>query len=184
MFAPDRVSGVRVVVVAQSGIGPEGLSQVRDSLSRSEAQIVAALEATPRMAASIGADRTELASILSMPAGATPLELEARAAQVLSVRLADGPPVRSGGGSSPDPLEQLLDANVLTIPPGTPDVSTKTLPNVGGKGQVVVVLGGGSGYAVMPMEDFLQPVVDGLVQHGAYVAAGESTSTEYQFVGP
>jgi Copper transport outer membrane protein, MctB len=180
----NRLAGVRIVIVMQSGLDADVLSQARDALAHSGAEIVAVLEATPRMAASIGADQAELASILSMPAGTTPLELEARAAQVISVRLADGPPVRAGGTSPPDPLEQLLDANFLTIPPGTPDISTKTLPNVGGKGEVVVVLGGGTGDAVIPMEDFLLPVVNGLLQRSALVAAGESTSTEYPFVGP
>jgi len=184
IIGANRLVGDRVVIVTQSGIESDVMSQARDALARSGAQITAALEATPRMQASTDADRSELASILSMPPASTPLELEARAAQVLSVRLADGPPVRPSGASSPDPLEQLLDGNFLTIPAGTPDVSSKTLPNVGGKGQVVVVLGGGAGDAVVPMDDFLLPLVDGLLQRSALVAAGESTSTEYQFVGP
>jgi len=47
---------------------------------------------------------------------------------------------------------------------------------------LVIVLSGGRGEPLIDPQDFFVPLVEGLVERGATVAAGESVSTDYPFV--
>lgn len=174
------LTDVPVVIVTHEGVDGQLLSQARESLSEAGADLVAVLSATERMAASDDQARESLEEILGMLGGSDPVALRERAAEVLARRLVEGSPRRGANPGQVDVLDQLLAANFLTTPPGAPGVSPGDLPDIGG--QVVVVLSGGPDEPFAPPQDFLVPLVEGLVQLGATVAAGESASTEYPFV--
>lgn len=174
------LTDVPVVIVTHDEVDGRLLLQARQSLSEAGAELVAVLSATDRMAASDDQARESLEEILGMFGGSDPVALRERAAEVLAQRLVEGSPRRGANPGQVDVLDRLLAANFLTTPPGTPGVSPADLPDIGG--EVVVVLSGGLDEPFAPPQDFLVPLVEGLVQQGATVAAGESASTEYPFV--
>jgi hypothetical protein len=179
---PGTLAGVPVVLVTHDGVDARLLSQARQSLSEAGVKLVAELSVTDRMAMGDDPSRQVLAQLLGMASGTQTSTLQARAAEVLAQRLAVGQPRRGVPGQAADILDGLLTANFLTTTPGSPAVSRGDLPGIGGKGQLVIVLSGGQGEPVIAPPDFFVPLVDGLVQRGATVAAGESVSTQYPFV--
>ncbi len=174
------LTDVPVVIVTHDGVDGRLLLQARQSLSEAGANLVAVLSATDRMAALDDQARESLGEILGMASGTDPVALRERAADVLAQRLAEVSPRRGSNPGQEDVLDRLLAANFLTTPPGAPGVSPGDLPDIGG--QVIVVLSGGPDEPSVPPGDFLVPLVEGLVQLGATVAAGESASNEYPFV--
>lgn len=173
------LTDVPVVIVTHDGVDGRLLLQARQSLSEAGADLVAVLSATDRLAALDDQARESLEEILGMASGTDSVVLRERAADILAQRLAEGSP-RRGANPGEDVLDRLLAANFLTTPPGAPGVSPGDLPDIGG--QVIVVLSGGPDEPSVPPSDFLVPLVEGLVQLGATVAAGESASNEYPFV--
>ncbi len=174
------LTDVPVVIVTHDGVDGRLLLQARQSLSEAGADLVAVLSATDRMAALDDQARESLGEILGMASGTDPVALRERAADVLAQRLAEVSPRRGSNPGQEDVLDRLLAANFLTTPPGAPGVSPGDLPDIGG--QVIVVLSGGPDEPSVPPGDFLVPLVEGLVQLGATVAAGETASNEYPFV--
>lgn len=173
------LTNVPVVIVTHDEVHGRLLLQARQSLSEAGADLVAVLSATDRLAALDDQARESLEEILGMASGTDSVVLRERAADVLAQRLAEGSP-RRGANPGEDVLDRLLAANFLTTPPGAPGISPGDLPDIGG--QVIVVLSGGPDEPSVPPSDFLVPLVEGLVQLGATVAAGESAGTEYEFV--
>ena len=179
---PGTLTGRPVVMVTHDGVDPRLLSQARLSLSEAAVKVVAELSITDRMAVGDESSREALAQLLGMASDTLTPTLQARAAEVLAQRLAVGAPRRAVGPSGPDFLDDLLTANFLTTTPGSPSISRGDLSGIGGKGQLVIVLSGGRGEPLIDPQLFFVPLVEGLVQRGATVGAGESASTEYPFI--
>jgi len=179
---PGTLTDRPVVLVTHDGVDPRLLSQARLSLSEAGVKVVAELSITDRMAVGDDPSREALAQLLGMASDTLTPTLQARAAEVLAQRLAVGPPRRAIAPSGPDILDDLLTANFLTTTPGSPSISRGDLSGIGGKGQLVIVLSGGRGEPLIDPQLFFVPLVDGLVQRGATVGAGESASTDYPFI--
>jgi hypothetical protein len=171
-----------VVLVTHDAVDPRLLSQARLSLSEAAVRMVAELSITDRMAVGDEPSREALAELLGMASDTETPTLQMRAAEVLAQRLAVGEPRRAVSPGEPDILDEFLTANFLTTAPGSPSISRGDLPGIGGKDQLVIVLSGGQGEPLVDPQLFFVPLVEGLVQRGATVAAGESVSTDYPFV--
>ncbi len=179
-----RLTGVPVMIVTQDGVDGTLLSEARAALDEAGANLIAVLSATGRMASSDASTQQDLARILGVqPTATASSDLPQRAAIELGQRLADGVPRRAGSPPTPDVLGQLLSADFLAVPPGSPSISDATLPDIGGKGQVVVALAGGQAEPTLAPDAFMVPLVNELVRRSATVAAGEGVSTIYPFVG-
>jgi hypothetical protein len=161
----------------------QDLSDTRADVGDLNAQVEALQEAGDiRMEVGDEPSREALAELLGMTSDAETSSLQMRAAEVLAQRLAVGAPRRAVSPSGPDILDELLTANFLTTTPGSPSISQGDLPGIGGKDQLVIVLSGGRGEPLVDSQLFFVPLVEGLVQRGATVAAGESVSSDYPFV--
>jgi Copper transport outer membrane protein, MctB len=179
---PGTLSGRSVVVVTHEDVDPGLLSQARQSLSEAGVQVVAELSITDRMADPDEPSREALAQLLEMASDTETPTLQVRAAEVLAQRLAVGGSRRAVSASGSDILDDFLTANFLTTSSGSPSISRGDLPGIGGKGQLTIVLSGGQGEPRVDPELFFVPLVEGLVQRGATVGAGESASTDYPFI--
>jgi len=178
---PGTLAGVPVVVVTHQGVGAGLLAETRAALDEARADTVAVLTMTDRMAAVDDATRQRLAMILGEPSGTDAAALQRRAAEMLAERLAVGPPRRDVPPAPDDVLDKLL-----TDPDGfltSPGITAGDLQRIGGPGEVVIVVSGGQGDPVIQPKDFMIPLVEGLTAHGARVAAGESASSDYGFIG-
>jgi hypothetical protein len=172
------LSSVPVVVVTQQRASEDVVAETRRALEAAHADVVAVLTVTDRMALPDAPSRQALAQILGVAPTAEPQVLQISAADELAQRLAAGLPRRGAQPTQRDVLDELLAENFVTAPGITKD----DVLAVGGRDQVVVVVtGGAEDPAVMP-DDFMVPLVQGLVQHGATVAAGESATSTYPFV--
>lgn len=177
------LAGKQVIVITQDGVDPQLLAQTRDALEAAHADLQAVFSATDRLAAVDAATQETLAVILQMPVGTSPADLERRAAFVLAQRLSVGLARPADGTPATDVLDDLLKAGFLSFPSGFPKVSGSSLPQLGGHGEMIVAVAGGQGDPVVPPEDFMVPLVQELEQRGESVAAGESSTTSYSFVG-
>lgn len=175
------LTGVPVVVVTQQGVDQDLLAETRAALDEAQADTVAVLTMTDRMAAVDADVRQRLATILGASPDADIATLQRRAAEMLAERLAVGPPHRDVTPPPADVLDKLLtDPDGVLTSPGT---TAADLERIGGPGQIVIGVSGGQGDPVIQPKDFMIPLVEGLVEHGARVAAGENTSSDYGFVG-
>ena len=175
------LTGVSVVVVTHQGVEAGLLAETRAALDEAQADTVAVLTITDRMAVVDDATRQRLATILGEPSDTDAAVLQRRAAEILAERLAVGPPHRDVPPVPDDVLDKLL-----TDPDGfltSPGITLDDLQRIGGRDQVVIVVSGGQGEPTVPAKDFMIPLVEGLVAHGARIAAGESASSDYAFVG-
>jgi RNA-binding protein YhbY len=175
------LTGVPVVIVTHQGVDAGLLAETRAALDEAQADTVAVLTMTDRMAVVDDATRQRLATILGEASDADAATLQRRAAEILAERLAVGPPRRD----MPPTPDDLLD-KLLTDPDGfltSPGITRDDLQGIGGRDQVVIVVSGGQGDPTIPAKDFMIPLVEGLVAHGARIAAGESASSDYAFIG-
>ncbi len=175
--------GKPVVIVTHDGVDPGLLAEARDALDAAHADLVAVFSATDRLAATDVATQQSLADVLQMPQGTASADLEQRAAFELAQRLSLGLPRPVGGTPARDVLDELLKAGFLSFPSGFPKVSGSALPQLGGQGELIVVISGGQGDPAIRPEDFMVPLTEELDQRGSLVAAGESSTTTYSFVG-
>ncbi len=168
----DQLTGQEVILVASEGTDPAVLSEARTSLTDAGAEVVAGFVVTPRMLTVQG--RRELAEVLAIgDPGATGTPAEA--AKVIAERLAIG-----DASARDDILHDLLSQGFL-IAAGKEDIGASDLPQIGGSGQSVVVLGSGGDDPLV--QAFLLPLTVDLIQDGATVAAGESGAPGDQLVG-
>ena len=177
------LAGKQMVIVTDDGVDPAVLAEARDALGEANADLAAVFSVTGRLAAPDPATQGSLANILQVPEGTTLADLEQRAAVELAGRLAVGLPRPVAGASPQDVLDELLKAGFLAFPSGFPKISVGALPDLGGQGVIVVTVAGGRGDPIVPPEDFMVPFVNELERRGASVAAGESSTTDYPFVG-
>ncbi len=174
---------VPVVVVTYDGVDGAALSEARRVLDDAGADTVAVLSVTDRMAATDDPTRQDLAEIVGVPSEASAETVQTAAAAALAERLADGAS-KIEPSSTSDVLDALLTGNFVVAPPGAPTIAESDLTRIGGRGQVVVVISGGEDEPSVDPETFMVPLVQGLLRRGITVAAGESASTQYPFVGP
>jgi hypothetical protein len=169
---PDRLAGIRVVVVTQEGTDDAALGGLRRVLDQAGAELLALLSADQPMSLDRPADRAALAEIVGLPADAEPDDLEGRVAAMLADRL-------EFGAGQTDVLMDLLQGGFLVN--RGPALGEQSLGELDDADAVVVVTGG-PGPPIVPPSAFLIPLVDRLSVSGSAVAAGETTETDYPFV--
>ncbi len=174
-----RLVGTQVVVVTQDGVDGDLLAGAQRALADAGASIAGVLSVGPRLLSEDPGVRQELADLLGQPT-ATSEDLPLLAARALADRLVGGPPRRLGTVERPDVLVALVEAGFVGAVEPAP--SEAALREVGGPGQVVLLLGGGEGEPVVEPDAFLVPLARELVLRGAAVAAGESARSTQGFV--
>lgn len=179
-----RLAGARVLILTHEDVDDGLLSETSSALETAGIELVTVLSVTSRTAAAEPEDREELANILGASAAAEPEELSLLAAEVLADRLALGPPRRGAQPGGDDVLDRLLRGVFLRFRDGSPALSAPELGDLGGNGEIVIVLAGGEQEPVPALDAFLLPLVRELSDGGAVVAAGESVGTGYGFVEP
>ena len=175
----DELFGRQVVIVSQEGVDPRALAETRRALDLSGAEILTTLTVRPTMAADTPASSSDLATLLGLSQTTPPDVLTREAARTLANRLARDPTGDLSGG--PDELGDLLSQGFLTS--SAPSISDATLDDVGGRGQVVVTIGGGLAGEPSPTSElFMEPFVTELVASGVVSGAGESLASDDGFV--
>jgi hypothetical protein len=177
-----RLEGQRVVVVTQEGTDDASidgvLAALRLGLGDEDGALVGPFSVSGRMALRSEADRTELATILGADPTSEAEVLQAQAADRVAQRLAFGAP-------GDDVLEGLIGAGFL-VDEG-PQLSEAELQGLGGEGELVLTLAGGTAGTGLDPERFMVPLVSDLASDGATVAAAEPASGDGSapsFVGP
>jgi hypothetical protein len=174
----SRLAGAQVVVVTEGGVDGRALSEARKALDLSGAQVLTTLTIQPSLAADSPTSQRDLAALLGMAQTTSAAQLSTAAAEMLAQRLAKDP--RTDLSGRPDPLGALLSQGFLTA--SAPGLSNSTLNQVGGRGQLVVTIGGGSAGLSPTATGFLVPFVDRLVTLGVVTGAGESLGAPVGFV--
>jgi hypothetical protein len=173
----DRLFGRPVVVVTQDEVEEATLAEARRVLDLSGANVLTTLTIRADMAGDDPSARSDLATLLGMPATSPPDQLATAAASALATRLATVPDPE---GEADDLLGELLSAGFVTA--AQPSISDATLAQIGGPGQIVVVLGGGPADVAPQPEAFLVPLVSTLADLGMSTAAAEGVAAEAAFV--
>jgi hypothetical protein len=173
-----KLTNQQVVVVTEDGVDSRALAETRKTLDLAGADVLTTLTVHPTVAAGNPGAQRDLATLLGMPADSTPEQLEAAAAQTLAQRLAKDP--RTDLSGKPDLLGELLSQGFVTA--SAPGLSDATLGEIGGRGQVVVAIGGGLAPLSPPSSGFLVPFVEELVTLGVVTGAGESVASDDGFV--
>lgn len=172
-LVPGRLPGTDVILITQEGTDGAGIQGVRRALDEAGAELRAVLSVDARMALERGSDRQALAlAIGSTTEDAR--DLRAEAAEALSVRLVFG-------STGDDVLASLLESGFL-VNQG-PGLDGDALQQLGGNGEVFVVVAGGRDPPSPEPSDFLVPLVQRLVLQGEAVAAAENLESQYEFVG-
>jgi Copper transport outer membrane protein, MctB len=164
--------GRQVVVITDQGAIDDGLAPlIVAALRGAGAEVVTALRVDPRMSATTPATRQALADAIRLPRGTAVRELVAKAASALADRLA------TTRAQPDDVLGRLEDAGFVA---GLTDIS---LTEIGGRGQAIVVVHGGTSQTEPAPSTFLVPLVEELVTaDGMSVAAAEGLTSQPQFV--
>lgn len=174
----SKLANEDVVVVTEDGVDGRALAETRKALDLAGANVLTTLTVHPSLGAGTPSAQQYLADLLGMPRDATPEELQAAAAQTFAERLAKDP--RTALAGQTDPLGELLSQGFLTA--SGPGLSDATLEEIGGRGQLVVVIGGGGAELSPPSSRFLVPFVDELVTLGVVTGAGESVASDDGFI--
>ena len=174
----SRLAGAQVVVVTEDGVDSRALSEARKALDLSGAEVLTTLTIRPTMAADSPSSQHDLATLLGLAQTTPADQLAADAAETLAQRLAKDP--RTDLSGRPDPLGALLSQGFLTA--SAPSLSDATLSEVGGRGQVIVTVAGGSAGLSPTATGFMVPFVDHLVTLGVVSGAGESLGAQDTFV--
>jgi hypothetical protein len=175
----DRLLGQQAVIVTEEGVDARAISETRRALDLSGAEVLTMLTVRPAMAATSSAAQHDLATLLGLSQTTPPDLLMNEAARALAERLARDPAIDVAG--STDVLGQLLSQGYLTS--SAPGISDSTLEEIGGRGQLVVTIGGGAiEQLAPPSAAFLQPFVTQLLAAGVVTGAGESLAGDDGFV--
>ncbi len=172
-----QLSGDKVVIIQYPGTDGKAVSEAKDSLSMAGADIVAQLQVLPSTYPQDAATQKSLATLLGLDPSTSPEILAAEAASRLGDRLAAG----FRGNPKDDLLNGMLNGQfIATVPPTT--IGPQDLPKVGGAGEIIVLLAGGSSSPSVPVANFMLPLAQELVKQKALVAAGEAPQGAYAFV--
>ena len=175
----DKLLGRQVVIVTEEGVDARAIAETRRALELSGVEILTTLTVRPTMSGETPTAQRELATLLGLSSTMTSELLTPEAARALARRLATDP----GGDLSgrPDPLGELLSQGFLTS--SAPDISDSTLKDIGGRGQMVVAVGGATVDELSPSSAlFMEPFVTELVAAGVVSGAGESLASDDGFV--
>jgi copper transport outer membrane protein MctB len=175
----DKLFGRQVVIVTQEGVDARAIAETRRGLDLSGAEILTTLTVRPTMAAETPATRSDLATLLGLSQTTPPDVLTTEAARSLADRLATDP--AGDVPSTPDELGELLSQGFLTS--SAPGITDATLKDIGGRGQMVVTIGGGAvGEPTPTSELFMEPFVTELVASGVVSGAGEAFASDDGFI--
>jgi hypothetical protein len=173
------LTGKQVVVVTEEGVDARAISETRKALDLSGAEVLTTLTVRSTMAAESPATKRDLATLLGQPQSMPAAQLVLDAAQALAERLARD--LRGDLSGSPDTLGELLSQGFLIS--SSPGISSATLLGIGGRGQLVVTIGGGAIDDLVPSSSaFLGPFVGDLVGVGVVTGAGEAVAALDGFV--
>jgi len=170
----------KVILVADSNVDGGALSEVGNMLRQAKADVVAQLETTESFAPNNPA-RANLAQLLAQDGQAIEGDPTVSAAKDLADRLATGPPATDPQTGKPlghDLLVDLLSAGYLDFPHTSPPDPQE----VGGAGQVVVVVTGGKRDPAVPFESFMMPFVQQLATRAVPIGVGEPRATTHSLV--
>jgi hypothetical protein len=171
----DRLAGQAVVIVTVEGADGGALDEAAAALDLSGARTIATITVQPEIVPDGGANAQELAKVLGLPADTAPGDLVAAAAEALAGRLAEAT-VHADPGA--DLLGQLLNGGFVVAP----GLSDANLDEVGGPGQVIVVVGGASASSQPVTQGFLTPLVAGLIDLEMTAAAAEGSDKTSTFL--
>jgi hypothetical protein len=129
------------------------------------------------MAAATPTSQRDLAELLGLPDGTEPDQLTTTAARSVAQRLAVDPTTVT---QTTDVLGELLSQGFLTA--SAPGISDATLLDIGGRGQLVVVIGGSTQELIPSSSAFMDPFVVSLAELGVTTGAGESLASLDGFV--
>ena len=169
--------GEQVIVVTQDGVDGGALAQTRSALDLAGADVITTLTVQPTMAAGTPNAQGDLASVLGLPEGTAAPELATAAGHAIASRLATDPAVDLTGA---DVLGDLLSQGFLTA--SAPEITDATLSEIGGRDQLVVVVGGTSGELSPTSTDFMVPLVQGLAELDVVAGVGEGLEANDGFV--
>ena len=173
------LTGEQVVVVTEEGVDARAISEAQKALDLSGAGVLTTLTVRSTMAADSPATKRDLATLLGQSQSTPADQLASDAAQALAERLAKDP--RGDLSGNPDVLGELLSQGFLIS--SSPGISSATLLGIGGRGQLVVTIGGGAIDELVPPSDtFLGPFVTDLIDSGVVVGAGEGLAAADGFV--
>jgi hypothetical protein len=175
----DSLLGRQVVIVTEEGVDARAIAETRRALDLSGAEILTTLTVRPTMSGETPTAQHELATLLGLSSTTSSDLLASEAARSLAQRLATDP----GGDLSgrPDPLGEMLSQGFLIS--SAPDISDSTLKDIGGRGQMVVAVGGGTVDPLSPSSAlFMEPFVIELLSAGVVSGAGESLASDEGFV--
>jgi hypothetical protein len=174
----DKLLGERVVVVTEEGVDARALTETRRALDLSGCEVLTVLTVRPAMAAASSATQRDLATLLGVSETLPPGDLMRRAALALADRLATDPSIDVSGRT--DVLGAMLSQGFVTS--ASPGISDATLDQIGGRGQLVVTIGGAVDQLTPPSAAFLEPFVTELLAEGVVTGAGESVAGEDGFI--
>ncbi len=175
----DKLLGRQVVILTEEGVDAKAVAETRRALDLSGAEVLTTLTVRPTMSGGTPTAQHELATLLGLSSTTSPDQLVSEAARSLAQRLATDP----GGDLSgrPDPLGEMLSQGFLIS--SAPDISDSTLKDIGGRGQMVIAVGGGTTDALSPTSGlFMEPFVIELLSAGVVTGAAESVASEEGFV--
>jgi hypothetical protein len=172
---PDRLAGQPVVIVTVEGADGGALDEAAAALDLAGARTIAMITVQPEIVPDGGATTQELAKALGLPADTAPGDLMAAAAEALAGRLAESP-VRADAGA--DLLGELLNGGFVVAP----GLSDADLAEVGGPGQVIVIVGGASASSQPATKGFLIPLVGDLIDREMTTAAAEGSDRTSTFL--
>ena len=173
----EALPGRDVILITQDGADGAGVQGARGALEEAGADLRAVLSVNRRMTLERETDRQALALALGT-SGDDPGALQVQAAEALAIRLAFG---ASGETSDDDVLAGLMEAGFL-VNQG-PGLDGDALQQLGGNGEVFVVVAGGPEDPTLTPGEFLVPLIRRLVLQGEAVAAAENLHSQYEFVG-
>jgi hypothetical protein len=175
----ETLFGQQVVIVTEEGVDARAVAETRRALDLSGAEILTTLTVRPTMAGETPASQHELADLLGLSSTTSSDQLSRDAARSLARRLATDP----GGDLSgqPDLLGEMLSQGFLVS--SAPGISDSKLKDIGGRGQVVVAVGGGTDDELSPTSAlFMEPFVTELIASNVTSGAGESLASNDGFV--
>lgn len=161
--------GEQVIVVTQDGVDGDALAESRTALDLAGADVITTLTVQPTMAAETPNAQRDLASVLGLSESTSAPGLATAAGRAVAQRLASDPALDSTGT---DVLGELLSQGFLTA--SAPEITDATLGEIGGRDQLVVVVGGTSEELSPASTDFMVPLVEGLADLDVVAGVGES----------
>jgi Copper transport outer membrane protein, MctB len=175
-----RLAHRKVILVTDANTDGGALGEVKTFLTQAKADVVAELHTTSSLAPGSTA-RASLEQVLTTNGAPPPGEPSETAARALADRLATGAPPADAqtGKPSHDLLADLLSGGFLDFPTQSPPKPQ----DVGGPGQMVVIVAGGHDDPAVPFDSFMLPFAEQLVGRGVRIGAAEPKVTSQSLVG-